>query len=128
MAEEPVNGNTDNADLDTTAEELEVEDPGLRDLALRLTEHALHQGSLSPDNQLQAAGSQRLSRGTAAAVRTEPVDASNGRSGQQQHAAEADTEMMLLQVSSIACCSPAYCDKVVLGLCLISHAGCCMMT
>jgi len=54
---------SDVADLDTAAEELEVEDPGLRDLAIRLTESALHQGSAPPDSQARGVDDEHGGRG-----------------------------------------------------------------
>ena len=96
---------TDVADLDPAAEELEVEDPGLRDLAIRLTENALHQGSVPPGSQAWGMGDEQGGRGNAvtAAVKPEPVDASGVGSGQQPMTNGMDTEMQLLQVSKSAC-------------------------
>jgi len=96
---------SDVADLDTAAEELEVEDPGLRDLAIRLTENALHQGSIPPDSQARGMGDEQGGRGDAvsAAVKSEPVDAPGVYSGQQPMISNVDTEMQLLQVSESSC-------------------------
>lgn len=93
---------SDVADLDTAAEELEVEDPGLRDLAMRLTENALHQGSVLPDSQASGMGDEQGGRGNAvsAAVKPEPVDAPGVHSGRQPMNNDVDTEMQLLQVSN----------------------------
>ncbi|KAL0043549.1 hypothetical protein WJX79_008099 [Trebouxia sp. C0005] len=90
---------SDVADLDTAAEELEVEDPGLRDLAMRLTENALHQGSVLPDSQASGMGDEQGGRGNAvsAAVKPEPVDAPGVHSGRQPMNNDVDTEMQLLQ-------------------------------
>lgn len=92
---------SDVADLDPAAEELEVEDPGLRDLAIRLTENALHQGSVPPDSQARGMGDEQGSRGNAvsAAVKSEPADAPGVHSGQRPMTNDVDTEMQLLQVS-----------------------------
>ena len=96
---------SDVADLDTAAEELEVEDPGLRDLALRLTKNALHQGSVPPDSQARGMGDEQGGRGNAvsAAVKPEPADAPGVHSGQQPMTNDVDTEMQLLQVSESTC-------------------------
>jgi hypothetical protein len=96
---------TDVADLDPAAEELEVEDPGLRDLAIRLTENALHQGSVPPHSQAWGMGDEQGGRGNAvtAAVKPEPVDAPGVGSGQQPMTNGMDTEMQLLQVSKSTC-------------------------
>ena len=103
MLEDPLG--SDVADLDTAAEELEVEDPGLRDLAIRLTENALHQGSIPPDSQARGMGDEQGGRGDAvsAAVKSEPVDAPGVYSGQQPMISNVDTEMQLLQVSESSC-------------------------
>lgn len=47
VEQEPATGNTETADLETEATDFEVEDPGLYDLARRLTDNAL-QGATSP--------------------------------------------------------------------------------
>jgi len=96
---------SDVADLDTAAEELEVEDPGLRDLAIRLTENALHQGSIPPVSQARGMGDEQGGRGNAvsAAVKSESVDAPGVHSGQQPMISNVDTEMQLLQVSESSC-------------------------
>ena len=96
---------SDVADLDTAAEELEVEDPGLRDLAIRLTENALHQGSVPSDSQAGRVGDEQGGRGDAlsAPVKSEPVDAPGMHSGQQLMTNNVDTEMQLLQVSDPSC-------------------------
>lgn len=47
VEQEPASSTTETAELDTEAEDFEVEDPGLYDLARRLTEHAL-QGASAP--------------------------------------------------------------------------------
>ena len=110
MAEGPVSSNaadSDAADLDASAEELEVEDPGLRDLAICLTEHALQHESVSPDGQARASGSERVAgneqsrRGsaTAAAMKPEAVEAGNESAVMQPVDADAGHEMQLLEVS-----------------------------
>lgn len=49
VEEEPAASNPETADLDTEAEDFEVEDPGLYDLARRMTDNALQGGNaLSP--------------------------------------------------------------------------------
>ncbi|KAL0045771.1 hypothetical protein WJX82_003975 [Trebouxia sp. C0006] len=88
---------TDVADLDPAAEELEVEDPGLRDLAIRLTENALHQGSVPPDSQAWGMGDEQGGRGNAVTAAVKPVDAPGVGSGQQPMTNGMDTEMQLLQ-------------------------------
>ena len=102
---------SDLADLDSAAEELEVEDPGLRDLAIRLTENALHQGSVPPDSQARGVDEEQGGRGNAvsAAVKPEPVDAPRVGSGQQPVTNDVDTEMQLLQVSDSCCVNFVFC-------------------
>ncbi len=97
--EDPAGSNADNADLDSTAEELDVEDPGLRDLAMRLTDNALHHGLARPGSQATGEGSAALASGDAAAVKEEPVDDADTRLGREPEAADADPEMQLLQVN-----------------------------
>lgn len=94
---------TDVADLDPAAEELEVEDPGLRDLAIRLTENALHQGSVPPDSQAWGMGDEQGGRGNAVTAAVKPVDAPGVGSGQQPMTNGMDTEMQLLQVIKSTC-------------------------
>lgn len=102
---------SDVADLDPAAEELEVEDPGLRDLAIRLTENALHQGSVPADSQARGSGDEQGGRSNAvsAAVKPEPVDAPGVGSGQQPMTIDVDTEMQLLQVSDSCCVIFVFC-------------------
>ena len=113
VAEGPVSSNaadSDAADLGASAEELEVEDPGLRDLAMCLTEHALQHESAGPDGQARAVGSEQVvgseqSRGgnataaAAAAVKLEAVEAGNEAAVMQPVVADAGNEMQLLEVS-----------------------------
>jgi hypothetical protein len=112
---------SDVADLDPAAEELEVEDPGLRDLAIRLTENALHQGSAPPDTQAREVDDEQGGRGNtvSAAVKPEPVDAPGVHSGQQPMTNDVDTELQLLQVSNSSCVTFVfYCLKCCALLCL----------
>ncbi|DBA73362.1 TPA: hypothetical protein ACH3X1_011407 [Trebouxia sp. C0004] len=90
---------SDVADLDSAAEELEVEDPGLRDLAIRLTENALHQGSVPPDTQARGMGAEQDGRGNAAsaAAKPEQVDDSGMHDPGMPMTSAVDTEMQLLQ-------------------------------
>ncbi len=102
---------SDVADLDPAAEELEVEDPGLRDLAIRLTENALHHKSAPPDSQARGVDDEQGGRGNtaSAAVKPEPVDAPGVHSGQQPMTNPVDTEMQLLQVSGSCCVICVFC-------------------
>lgn len=92
------------ADLGASAEELEVEDPGLRDLAMCLTEHALQHESVGPDGQARAVGSEQDGRGNASAVvKLEAVEAGNESAVMQPVVADAGNEMQLLEVSWKQC-------------------------
>ncbi|DBA89967.1 TPA: hypothetical protein ACH3X2_004343 [Trebouxia sp. C0005] len=66
---------------------------------MRLTENALHQGSVLPDSQASGMGDEQGGRGNAvsAAVKPEPVDAPGVHSGRQPMNNDVDTEMQLLQ-------------------------------
>ena len=89
--DEPAEGSADNPDADSTAEELDAEDPGLQQLARRMTENALGHVSPSLDSRAQA--------GVGAAQQSGRCEAQQDGirvSGQQIGAVD---EMQQLQVS-----------------------------
>lgn len=79
------------------AEELDVEDPGLQDLARRMTEAALRGESAGPDDAAPADDSGAAGASSEEAVQSGTGQAAAGASGGQANA--ADLELQMLQVS-----------------------------
>lgn len=110
VEQEPASSTTETAELDTEAEDFEVEDPGLYDLARRLTEHAL-QGASAPSPSAPAMAT--IGNGSvtvkdefvegSAAVQAEPgcSDERQAHSGRQLRGTDARTEMQLLQTGGM---------------------------